>query len=100
MFKHFTLIFDVQVLFNQYLWPQAEHFSAWMAGVKVVVCTADQLRNSFQSPPSWAQNRSLDVLCVDEAEQLSGVELMCKAGHFQYVLAAGDEMQRVRLRDV
>ena len=90
----------VQILFNQYLWPEADHFSAWMAGVKVVVCTADQLRNSFQCLPSWAQDRSLDVVCVDEAEQLSGVELMCMAGHFQYVLAAGDEMQRVRLRDV
>ena len=90
----------VQILFNHYLWPEADYFCAWMAGVQVVVCTADQLWKCFQCLPPWAQHRSLDVVCVDEAEQLSAVELMWMASHFQYVLAAGDEMQGVRLRDV
>ena len=37
----------VIVLFTEYLWPLAEHFSAWMAQVKVFVCTADKMRKSF-----------------------------------------------------
>ena len=52
----------VQILFNHYLWPEADYFCAWMAGVQVVVCTADQLRKCFQCLPPWAQRRSLDVV--------------------------------------
>ena len=85
----------VIVLFTEYLWPLAEHFSAWMAQVKVVVCTADKMRKSFGSTPPWARGRDLGALCIDEVEQVSGTEFMTMTGHFKLVVTAGDKMQRV-----